>query len=137
MSTRLQEKENALYETFEWIEDPLDKYELIMDMGKKLAALDSIYHQENYQVKGCQSAVWLRAYKKDDLIYYEADSNTIITKGLVAILVQLLSGESANTILMYDFAIIDRLDLRSHLSSQRNNGFSAMIEKMKWYATIL
>lgn len=137
MNKSIEEKEKDLIEAFEWVEDPLDRYELIIDMGKSLPALDTAYHQDEFIVKGCQSTVWLRAYKKDDLIYYEADSNTIITKGLIAILVKMLSGEKAETILSYNMSFIDRLDLRSHLTSQRSNGFSAMIEKMKWYATIL
>ena len=135
--TNLEKKEAELIEQFEWVEDPLDRYELIIDIGKSMPLLAEQYHQEEFIVKGCQSTVWLRAYKNEGLIYYEADSNTVITKGLIAILVKMLSGESADTILSYDMSFIDKLDLRSHLTSQRSNGFSAMIEKMKWFATVL
>lgn len=135
--TNLEKKETDLIEQFEWVEDPLDRYELIIDIGKSMTQLDEKYHQEEFIVKGCQSTVWLRAYKNDGLIYYEADSNTVITKGLIAILVKMLSGETAETILNYNMSFIDKLDLRSHLTSQRSNGFSAMIEKMKWFASVL
>jgi cysteine desulfuration protein SufE len=133
----IEEKENDLIEEFEWIEDSLDRYEHIISIGKALPALDEKYHKDEFIVKGCQSTVWLRAYKEDDRIFFEADSNTIITKGLVAILVRVMSGEKASTIINHNLEIIDKLDLRSHLTSQRSNGFSAMIEKMKWYASIL
>lgn len=136
-SNTLQQKEKELIETFEWLDDPMDRYEHIIQLGKELIPLDPQYHKDEFIVKGCQSTVWLRAYKENNLLYYEADSNTVITKGLIAILVRVLSGETAETILNYNMDFIDTLDLRSHLSSQRNNGFSAMIEKMKWYAQIL
>jgi cysteine desulfuration protein SufE len=135
MSIQIKEKE--VIEAFELFEDALDKYELIIEMGKQMPVMDEMYRTDELLVKGCQSQVWLRAYKQDDKIFYEADSNTVITKGIIALLVKILSGESAQAILAYDLHVIDAIQLKEHLTSQRSNGLASMVQKMKFYASIL
>jgi cysteine desulfuration protein SufE len=126
--------EAEIVEEFNLFEDQLDKYEYLIDIGKKLAPLDPKYSSDDFLVKGCQSKVWLHAYEKDGRIYFEADSNTAITKGIIALLVRVLSGQKAVDILNNPLAFIDLINLRSHLSSQRSNGLTSMIHKMKAYA---
>jgi cysteine desulfuration protein SufE len=134
MSKNIAEIEDELVEEFDLFDDQMDKYEYIIDLGKKLPPLDSKYMTDDYLVKGCQSKVWLHAYKKDSLIFFEADSNSSITKGIIAILIRVLSGQKAKDITNNPLAFIDRINLRSHLSSQRSNGLTAMIHRIKAYA---
>ncbi|MFN8288074.1 MAG: SufE family protein [Chitinophagales bacterium] len=131
----MQEIENEIVEDFELFDDQMDKYEHIIDLGKKLPQLDEKYKTDDFLVKGCQSKVWLHAYEKEGLIYFETDSNTAITKGIIALLVQVLSGQKPQDILNNKLEFIDRIQLRSHLSSQRSNGLTAMIQRMKAYAS--
>lgn len=126
--------ENEIVDEFELFDDQMEKYEYIIDLGKKLPPLDEKYRQDDYLVRGCQSKVWLHAFKKDDRIFFEADSNSAITKGIIALLVRVLSGQSAVEITAAPLTFIDRIQLRSHLSSQRSNGLSSMLQKMKTYA---
>lgn len=134
MQKTIAEKENEIIEEFGLFDDPMDRYEYIIDIGKKLPALDAKYMTDDFLVKGCQSKVWLHAYEKDGRIFYEANSNTAITKGIVALLVRVLSGQPAAEIVDAQLSFIDKINLRSHLSSQRSNGLTAMIQKMKAYA---
>ena len=131
----ITEIENEIVEEFELFDDQMDKYEYIIDIGKKLPALDSKYMTDDFLVKGCQSKVWLHAYEKDGQLFFEADSNTAITKGIIALLVRVLTGQSAKEIISAPLLFIDKINLRAHLSSQRSNGLSSMIVKMKAYAT--
>jgi cysteine desulfuration protein SufE len=96
--------------------------------------LDARYMTDDYLVKGCQSKVWLHARMDNDLLYFEADSNSSITKGIIALLVRVLSGQKPADIVSNPLAFIERINLRSHLSSQRSNGLTAMIQKIKTYA---
>jgi len=99
-----------------------------------MPVMDEVFKTEANIVKGCQSKVWLRAFKEDDKIRYQADSNTIITKGLIALLIRVMDKATPSEILATELSFINDIDLRSHLSSQRSNGFTAMIEKMKAFA---
>lgn len=134
MSASIQQIEDEIVEEFDLFDDQMDRYEYIIDIGKKLQPLDTKYTSDDFLVKGCQSKVWLHAYEQDGKLFFEADSNTAITKGIVALLVRVLSGQSAADIKSADLSFIDRINLRSHLSSQRSNGLTAMIHKMKAYA---
>jgi cysteine desulfuration protein SufE len=136
MSQSIQEIENEIVEEFGLFDDQMDKYEYIIDLGKKLPPLDPKYLLDDFLVKGCQSKVWLHAYEKEGRLFFEADSNTAITKGIIALLVRILSGQSAKDIAKSQLGFIDRINLRSHLSSQRSNGLSSMIQKMKAYASV-
>jgi len=134
MTRPIIEIENEIVEEFDLFDDQMEKYEYIIDLGKKLPPLDAKYMQDDYLVKGCQSKVWLHAYKTDNRIYFEADSNSAITKGIIALLVRVLSGQKPDEIMAAPLTFIDRIQLRSHLSSQRSNGLSAMLQKMRTYA---
>jgi cysteine desulfuration protein SufE len=130
----IEEKEAEIIESFELIDDPMERYEYIIELGKKLPPLAEAFKTDDFLVKGCQSKVWLRAYEKEGKIYFEADSNTAITKGIVALLVEVLSGLPPKQIIEAKLNFIDAIQLRSHLSSQRSNGLTAMIQRMKAYA---
>lgn len=131
----ISEIENELVEEFDLFDDQMEKYEYIIDIGKKLPPLDAKYQTDDYLVKGCQSKVWLHSYKDGDKIFFEADSNSTITKGIIAILIRVLSGQKPQDIINNPLEFIDRINLRSHLSSQRSNGLTSMIQKMKAYAS--
>ena len=133
----IEEVEDEIVEEFSLFDDQMDKYEYIIDLGKKLSPLNEKYKSDDFLVKGCQSKVWLHAYQKEGHIYFEADSNTAITKGIIAILIRILSGHTAKEIADASLSFIDRINLRSHLSSQRSNGLTSMIQRIKAYASAL
>lgn len=135
MQQSIAEIENEIVEEFELFDDQMDKYEYIIDIGKKLSPLNSKYQTDDYLVKGCQSKVWLHAYETDGKIFFEADSNTAITKGIIALLVRVLSGQKATDVINANLGFIDGINLREHLSSQRSNGLTSMIHRMKAYAS--
>ena len=137
MPQTIQEIEDEIVEEFSEFEDQMDKYEYIIDQGKLLAPLDPQYMTDDFMVKGCQSKVWLRAYKDGDRMMIQVDSNTAITKGIAALLWRVLNGQKPEDILATDLSFIARSGLRSHLSSQRSNGLSAMILKLRHYAQAL
>ncbi len=136
MQKSIAEIEDDIAEEFVLFDDQMDKYEYIIDLGKKLPPLDSKFMTDDFLVKGCQSKVWLHASEKDGRIFFEADSNTAITKGIIALLVRVLSGRKPQDILTSQLGFVDRINLRAHLSSQRSNGLTAMIQKMKAYAGV-
>jgi cysteine desulfuration protein SufE len=136
MSKTIAEKEADIIESFELFEESMERYEYIIDLGKKLPPLDEKYKTDDFLVKGCQSKVWLHAFEKDGIIFFEADSNTAITKGIIALLVDVLSGQSPKEIMNAELKFIDAIQLRSHLSSQRSNGLTSMIQRMKNYAQV-
>ena len=131
----ISEIEDEIVSEFDLFDDQMEKYEYIIDLGKKLPALDARYMADDYLVKGCQSKVWLHSYKEGDKIFFEADSNSTITKGIIALLIRVLSGQKPADTINNPLQFIDRINLRSHLSSQRSNGLTAMIQRMKAYAS--
>ena len=133
----IQEIEDEIVEEFDQFEDQMDKYEYIIDQGKLLPPLDPQYMSDDFMVRGCQSKVWLRAYKDGERMMIQVDSNTAITKGIAALLWRVLNGQKPADILACDLNFIERTGLRSHLSSQRSNGLSAMILKIRQYAQAL
>jgi len=134
VSKAIAEIEAELVDEFDLFDDQMDKYEYLIDIGKKLPELPEQYRTDDYAVKGCQSKVWLHAFEKDGLLYFEADSNTAITKGIIALLVRVLSGRKPQEIMEAKLGFIDAIQLRSHLSSQRSNGLTSMIIRMRNYA---
>lgn len=130
----IKEKQDELIETFELFEDWEGKYEYIIDLGKKLDVLDDQHKTDDNIIKGCQSIVWLNAYTEDGKIIYEADSQAIIVKGLISMLVSVLSGHTPEEILDSELYFIDRVGLASHLAQTRSNGLAAMVKQMKNYA---
>jgi cysteine desulfuration protein SufE len=127
----IDQREEEIIELFDWIEDETDRYVQIMDLGKELPLFPEEYKTEVNEVKGCQSKVWLIHTVENKNIYFQADSNTAITKGIVAILVKLWSGLTAQEIIDANLDVLEKIELRKHLTSQRSNGLTAMIYKMK------
>ncbi len=126
--------EQELVEDFALFDDPMDKYEHIISLGNELAPLAEIYKNDQLLVKGCQSKVWLHSFEKDGLIFFEADSNTVITKGIIAMLVKVLSGLKPQEVAEHPLNFIKEIQLHEHLSSQRSNGLTSMINQMKAFA---
>ncbi len=134
MSQTIAEKEAEIIEDFDMFEEWDEKYQYIIDMGKSLESLPESEKKEENLVRGCQSRVWLTAAFENGIVTYKADSDAIITKGLVAILVNVLSGNTPEAITEASLQFVDKIGIREHLSPTRANGLNAMIKKMKAYA---
>jgi len=115
-------------------DDVMDKYEYIIDIGKQLGHLDEKYKTEVYRVQGCQSQVWLHADEKEGLVYFEADSDALIVKGLVQILIRIYSARSAKEILDTDTSLLKTLGLSEIISSGRQNGIASMLKRIYSFA---
>mgnify|MGYP006129421401 FL=1 len=124
----------GIIEDFEMFDDWMQKYEYLIDLGKELTPIEEKYKIEDNLIKGCQSRVWLHAEKQDDKIIYTADSDAIMTKGIIAILINVLSNQKASEIISADLSFIDAIGLKEQLSATRANGLVSMIKKMKLYA---
>ena len=124
----------GIIEDFEMFGDWMQKYEYLIDLGKELTPIEEKYKIEDNLIKGCQSRVWLHAEKQDDKIIYTADSDAIMTKGIIAILINVLSNQKASKIISADLRFIDAIGLKEQLSATRANGLVSMIKKMKLYA---
>jgi len=131
----LQETEQQLIEEFSYFNDWMDKYNYIIELGKELPLIDSQYKTPQYLIAGCQSQVWLHADFKDEKVVFTADSDAIITKGIVNLLVKVLSNRTPREILDAKLDFIDTIGLRAHLSPTRSNGLNSMLKQMKMYAT--
>lgn len=134
---KINEVEEEIVKDFEEIDDLEVRYDYIMDLGKKLPPLSDEFKTEEYLVKGCQSQVWVRPKIENDKLYFEADSNTAIAKGVVSLLVRVYSGHTPLEIAKHELTLLERIHLRSLLTSQRSNGLTAMINKIKAYAIAL
>jgi cysteine desulfuration protein SufE len=130
----IDEKQKALVESFEFLEDWTDRYEHIINLGKELAPLPAEFKTSANLIKGCQSQVWLHAEMKNGRLYFSADSDAIITKGLISMIIQVYSGHSAMEIINTDLTFIDRIGLKEHLSPTRSNGLLSMVKQLKFYA---
>ena len=130
----IAEIQNEIIEDFEIFEDWADKYEYIIDLGKSLPAMDESLKIDENKVHGCQSQVWLNPIKKDGKLYFDADSDAFITKGVIGLLVKVLSGHSPKEIYNADLFFIDKTGLQAHLSPNRANGLANMVKKLKSYA---
>ena len=126
-----------IVEEFDMFEDWMEKYEYIIELGKTLPIIDDKYKVEENLIKGCQSRVWLHADNDNGIITYTADSDAIITKGIVAILIRVLSKQKAAEIAKADLVFIDKIGLKEQLSQTRANGLLSMVKEMKLYALAL
>jgi cysteine desulfuration protein SufE len=127
--------QDEIIEEFSMLEGELDMcVEYLIELGKKLEPLNEQHHVDDNIVKGCQSKVWLVANQEEGLVTYHADSNTMITKGLVSMLIRVLSGQTADDILNADLYFINRIGMNRFIGTQRSNGLAAMIKQMKLYA---
>lgn len=130
----IQEVQNELIEEFSMFDDWMQRYEYMIDLGKTMPLIDKDLKTDEKLIKGCQSKVWLHSELKDDKIIFTADSDAIITKGIVAILIRTFSDQSPQDILDANTDFIDEIGLKEHLSPTRANGLVSMIKQMKLYA---
>lgn len=133
----INEKQEEIIADFSVYDEWMDKYEYLISLGKELPIIDEQYKKDEYLIKGCQSRVWLHADFKDGKVHFTADSDAIITKGLVALMIEVLSGHSPKEIAETEIYFIDKIGLKSHLSPTRANGLLAMLKQMKLYAIAL
>ncbi|MFP4288796.1 MAG: SufE family protein [Bacteroidota bacterium] len=130
----IKEKEEEIVSEFELFDDWMDKYNYIIDVGKSVDKIDEKYKNKQYLISGCQSQVWVHAQYRDGKVYFKADSDALITKGIVGLLIRVLSGEPPEEIVDADLGFIDQIGLKEHLSQTRSNGLLNMIKQMKLYA---
>ena len=130
----IKESENKIIEEFALFDDWMDKYNYIIELGKSLPTIDEQYRTDRYLIMGCQSKVWLQAEFRDGKIYFKADSDAIITKGIIYLLICVLSGQTPDEILDAKLDYLDAIGLKQHLSPTRSNGLVSMIKQMKVYA---
>lgn len=127
----LQEAENEVVDTFSMYDEWLDKYEYLIDLGKNLEAYPEECKTEDKLIKGCQSRVWLDYKAQDGKIYFKADSDAIITKGIISLLISVYSGRTPEEIASSDFGFIEKIGLKENLSPTRANGLASMIATIK------
>ena len=130
----INEKQDEIIEEFSVFDDWMDKYSYLIEIGNSLEGFDEKNRVEQNLIEGCQSRVWLNAELKDGKVYFSADSDAIITKGIVALLINVLSGHTPQDILDADLYFIEKIGLKEHLSPTRSNGLVSMIKQMRMYA---
>jgi len=130
----IAEKEKEILETFSLFDDWMDKYAYIIELGKELPLIGHQYKTNQYLISGCQSRVWLHADLDNGKIVFSADSDAVITKGIVSLLVKVLSGHTPDEILKADLGFLEEIGLKEHLSPTRANGLTSMIKQIQLYA---
>ena len=130
----INEAQDEIIGEFSVFDEWLDKYEYLLELSGSLPAIGEEHRNEQFLIRGCQSRVWVDAELRDGKIYFTADSDAIITKGIIALLIRVLSGRTPQEIVDSDLYFIDRIGLRENLSPTRANGLLAMIKQMKLYA---
>ena len=130
----LNERQDEIIEEFSVFDDWMDKYNYLIELSKDLPAIDPKYKTQQYLIEGCQSKVWLYADMEGDVIKFSADSDAIITKGIAALLVRVLSDQKPADILNNELYFLDKIGLQQNLSPTRSNGLLAMVKQMKLYA---
>jgi cysteine desulfuration protein SufE len=134
MSMSIKELQDEIIADFDMFGDWMEKYEYIIQLGKDLPLIDEQYKTDENLIRGCQSRVWLHADYQDGIISFTADSDALITKGLVSLMIGVLSGHSPKEIVDAEIYFIDAIGLRSHLSPTRSNGLLSMLKQIKLYA---
>ena len=130
----IKEIQEEIIDEFSMFDDWMQRYEYIIDLGKNLPLIQEAYKTDDNIIKGCQSKVWLKGEQKDETIVFTADSDAILTKGIIAILIRVFSNQNAFDILAADTDFIDKIGLKEHLSPTRANGLVSMIKNIKMYA---
>lgn len=130
----INELQDQIIEEFSVFDDWMDKYSLLIEMGNDLPPLDIQYKTPNNLIEGCQSRVWLHADYKDGKVYFQGDSDAVIVKGIISLLIRVLSEHTPDEILSTDLYFIDEIGLKDHLSPTRSNGLVSMLKQMKLYA---
>ena len=128
--------QDEVIEEFNDFEDWMDKYQMLIDLGNELEPLDDKYKTEQNLIDGCQSRVWVQCDVVDDHLEFTAESDALIVKGIIALLIRVVSGHTPQEILDADLYFIDRIGLRDHLSPTRSNGLLAMVKRIKAYALV-
>ena len=135
MTKSLKEVEDEIVEEFSTFDEWLDKYEYIIDLGKSLTDYPEDKKTDDYLIKGCQSRVWLDAKVENGHLFFNADSDAIITKGIISLLIRIYSGRTPEEILSSDFSVVEKIGLKENLSPTRANGLVSMIQTMKKLAS--
>ena len=130
----INEIQDEIIEEFSAFDDWMDKYALLIELGNSLAPLDDKYKTESNLIEGCQSRVWLQADYSDWLIHFQGESDAVIVKGIVSLLIKIISGHTPDEILNADLYFVDKIGLKEHLSPTRSNGLVAMLKQMRLYA---
>ena len=130
----INERQDEVIEEFEMFEDWMDKYEYLISLGKELPLTEEAKKIEENIIKGCQSRVWLAADMNDSKIQFTADSDAIITKGIISLMIRVLTDSSPKEIMKSELYFIDKVGLKEHLSPTRSNGLVSMVKQMKMYA---
>lgn len=132
----IRQAEDEIIEEFSVFDDWMSKYEYIIELGKDLPAIEPKYKTDEFKIRGCQSQVWLTGEYKDGRMYYKADSDALITKGIIALLIRVLSGRRPEEIVVSELDFVKEIGLTQHLSPNRANGLVSMINYLKNYAKI-
>ena len=132
--TDINQVQNSIVDEFLVFDDWIDKYNYLIELGKELPVIDSRYKTKDFLIEGCQSKVWLHPEFDGDIITFTADSDAIITRGIVSLLIKVLSGRTPQEIISTDLFFIDKISLRQNLSPTRSNGLLSMVRQMKLYA---
>lgn len=132
----IKEIQDSIVEEFSMFDDWMDRYAMLIEMGKDCPMIDSQYRNDNYLINGCQSRVWLHAKMEDGKVYFSADSDAVITKGIINLLIKVLSGQKPKDIIEADMSFLDAIGLKEHLSPTRSNGLLSMVKQMMLYAEV-
>ena len=132
----IQEIENTIIGEFSLFDDWMDKYSHLIEMGRTLPLIDKKFKTDQYVISGCQSRVWVSAELTNGKVIYKADSDAVITKGIINLLIRVLSGQSPEDIVNADLEFINKVGLHEHLSPTRSNGLTSMVKQMKLYAVV-
>ncbi len=132
----IKEIQDSIVEEFSMFDDWMDRYSMLIEMGKDWPMIDGQYRNDNYLINGCQSRVWLHAKMEDGKVYYSADSDAVITKGIINLLIKVFSGQTPKDIVEADMSFLDEIGLKEHLSPTRSNGLLSMVKQMMLYAEV-
>lgn len=130
----IQDRADAIVDEFALFDDWMGKYEYLIDLGNSMPRIEDEFKTDEYKIRGCQAQVWVRPELRDGLIYYKGDSDALITKGLVALLIRVLSGQPPESVAKADLSFLDRIGMKDHLSTTRKNGLAQMVKQLKRYA---
>ena len=131
---KINEIEDRIVEEFSIYEDWMDRYNYLIEMGKSLEVIEEKYKDSNHLISGCQSRVWLHAEYEEGKVHFTADSDAVITKGLISLLLRVLNNQTTDDIIGSKLGFIDKISLKEHLSPTRSNGLASMIKQIKLYA---
>lgn len=131
MASAIEAREQEIVDEFALFDDWMGKYEYLIELGNSLPLIEDEYKTDEHRIHGCQSRVWLRSEYDDGRVFYKADSDAVITKGLISLLIRVLSGQPPEEIARADMGFLQQIGLQEHLSPTRKNGLNAMVQKMK------